>query len=102
MQLCLQLVRARHGRHLATLAMLAGCLALDGRLLRWLFLFEQLFMHSDTPLSLNLLLRALLMLLPHMHDGSSFRPIALVTVEALEVLGDLIGCPPMLAGFAWA
>ena len=71
-----------------------------GRLLRLLLLFEKLFMHTDTPLPFYLLLCTLWVFLSHVHYSSCFWPVALVTMQTLKVLCNLISSSPMLASFA--
>ena len=56
-------------------------------------------MHTDTSLSLYLLLSSFWVFLSHVHYSSCFRPVALVTMQTLEVFCYLIGSPPMFAGF---
>ena len=58
-------------------------------------LAEKLFVNSDSFLALNLLLGSFVMLLSHVHDGGSFRAVIFVTVHALEILLNLVGCASM-------
>jgi len=51
----------------------------------------QYFLHTDAPASLDLLFRSLLVLLAHVHDRGSFRPVKFVAIEALVLLVDLAG-----------
>ena len=56
--------------------------------------------YTNTWAALNLLLRPLLMLLPHVHDCCGRRAIELLTVHAFEVLSDLAGHTPNLTDTA--
>ena len=61
--------------------------------------FFEFFIHSYASFLFNLLLGSFLVLLSHMHNSSSFRSIALVTVQTFEIFGNLIRCPTRLASF---
>ena len=56
-------------------------------------------MHPDASLLLNLLLGPLRVLLSHVHDSCCLRTIALIAMQAFEVLSDLVCSPSRLANF---
>ena len=84
---------------MAARTVLTCSLAFCSRLLRLLLLFEKLLMYTDTPLPFYLLLCTLWVFLSHVHYSSCFWPVALVTMQTLEVLCNLISSSPMFAGF---
>ena len=53
--------------------------------------------NTDSISTLNFLLGSFLVLLAHVHDGSSTGPIELVTIHALILLVDLTGGSPDLS-----
>ena len=61
--------------------------------------FFKFLMHSYTSFLFDLLLGSFFMLLSHVHNCSSFRAIALVTVQTFEIFGNLIRCPTRLTSF---
>ena len=99
-QFGLKFTRIRNGRwywYLPTLTLLWSKTFLAIFLLT--LFFEKFFVNSDTSFTLDLLLGSLLMLLPHVHDGSCLRAVTLVTVHALEIFRNLVGGTSMLSGF---
>ena len=84
---------------MAARTVLTCSLAFCSRLFRLLLFFEKLLMHTDTPLPFYLLLCTLWVFLSHVHYSSCFWPVALVTMQTLEVFCNLISSSPMLAGF---
>ena len=84
---------------MAARTVLTCSLAFCSRLLRLLLFFKKLLMHPDAPPPFYLLLCSLWVFLSHVHYSSCFWPVALVTMQTLEVLCNLISSPPMFAGF---
>lgn len=87
------------GHHLLRIALLlllhGGILAVVGLGLHDLHLED--IVNSNASATLNLLLRPLIVLLPHVHDRSCRRAVRLFAVETLVVFGDLVGHAAVLS-----
>ena len=92
-------------RHSRAISRLNHNLAAEPLLLAALSI-QKTLTHANARITLNVLLRASLVLVAHMHDGSGFTTVHFVTEETAEFLVDLAGRAsdrPLLSGtvLAW-